>query len=61
MVGAKGEVWQGVVHNKCVFHKAKNVYSHLRPLFGLNVQGWKEVHDMFWKIAKRTDISSVEE
>ena len=52
----EGEIWWGIIHLLCVFHISKNLFTHLNRLFGANKLGWKEVMDMFWKIAKTCDI-----
>ena len=52
-------LWVDCVHHLCVFHISKNVYKHVRPVFGANVKGFSSVQDKFWKIAKNSDVGSI--
>jgi hypothetical protein len=52
-------LWVGCIHHLCVFHISKNVYKHVRPVFGTNVSGFTSVQDKFWKIAKNSDVGSI--
>ncbi len=52
-------LWVGCLHHLCVFHISKNVYKHVRPVFGNNVSGFTSVQDKFWKIAKNSDVGSI--
>jgi hypothetical protein len=49
-------IWT-VEHQLCIFHVSKNIYQHLRPLVH-DVQAWKKLHNLFWKIAKDSDDRS---
>ena len=59
LVSGPDDVWSGVVHNLCVYHISKNVFKHLRHLFA-TTSAWRKVFDMFWRIAKQSDISSID-
>ena len=52
-------LWVHCVHHLCVFHISKNVYKHVRPVFGANVKGFSSMQDKFWKIAKNSDVGSI--
>ena len=50
------DVWKSTFHHLCVFHISKNLHTHLKNLFGSNIDGWKKVHGYFWNLAKDSDI-----
>ena len=50
--------WARASHRLCVFHLSQNFFSHIKPLFGADLEGWKEAMHLFWKIAKETDSRS---
>ena len=47
-----GRPWHKTEHLLCVYHIDQNFYTHIHPLFNSNSQGWHEVHNLFWRIAK---------
>ena len=49
--------WHYTVHLLCVFHIDQNFYSHIHPLFASSKSNWKVVHDMFWRLAKDSDVA----
>ena len=48
--------WFGVEHLLCVYHIDQNFYTNIRPLFSGNAEAWNLAHDMFWKLAKNSDL-----
>ena len=58
--GTRPGPWAGVNHRLCVYHLSKNFFKHIKPLFGSDLEGWKESIDLFWKIAKESDSRSVD-
>jgi hypothetical protein len=58
-VSAVGEIWGGCRHHLCVYHISKNVYQHLRKLFGANMAEWHKTMNEFWRMAKATDVTCI--
>ena len=56
-ITAEGNVWAGVIHLLCVFHLSKNFWSHMRPLFATKPEIWRELNNMFWRLAKNSDAT----
>jgi len=50
-------LWPDIKHLLCVFHISVNLFTHLHPLFTGNPAGWREFHDLFWRVVKATDLS----
>ena len=53
--GLEKAPWLGVRHLLCVYHLSQNFFTHIKPIFGADIEGWKKALNMFWKIAKDTD------
>jgi hypothetical protein len=49
--------WQDTAHLLCVYHMDQNFYTHIHPLFSGSQDGWRTVHNMFWRMAKDSDLS----
>ena len=56
---ALSDVWPETRVFWCVYHLSQNLYTHIHPLFAGNNDGWRGVHDAWWRIAKETDTESV--
>ena len=56
----KEDVWPDMCHLLCVYHISKNVYKHLYPLFGSSIAEWRAVLHEFWRIAKQSDLQSLD-
>ena len=54
------DMWPLMVHLLCVFHISKNLHKHLFALFGMNHQGWHKVVNMFWRMAKDSDVQCID-
>ena len=50
--------WAKASHRLCVFHLSQNFFTHIKPVFGADFEGWKEAMSLFWHIAKETDSRS---
>ena len=50
--------WANASHRLCVFHLSQNFFTHIKPVFGADFDGWKAAMSLFWKIAKETDSRS---
>ena len=56
----RDDVWPLLVHLLCVFHISKNLHKNLFALFGANHKGWHKVVNMFWRIAKDSDVQCID-
>ena len=56
-VNGNGDIWESTKHHLCVYHLSKNLYQHLRALFITKPEVWKELHGMFWALAKTSDAT----
>ena len=52
----QGMPWSDTKALLCVYHLDQNFYEHVHPLFSTNRDGWDTVHNMFWNLAKRSDV-----
>ena len=58
VLSAPGACLHGVKHLLCIFHLFKNFYEKVHPSFRGDKEGWQEAANLFWSLAKQTDVSS---
>ena len=49
--------WYLTKHHLCTYHMDQNFYEHLRPLFAGDTEKWHLIHNLFWKLAKDSNIT----
>ena len=61
MAGAIAAVFgaDGTVHLLCVYHIYTNLFGHMRKLFGSDKDAWRAFVNLFWRIAKRSDMRTI--
>lgn len=53
--GSDSPPWHRAQHRLCVYHLSQNFFTHIKPVFGADICGWRAAMNMFWSIAKNTD------
>jgi hypothetical protein len=53
-------LWPNTVHLLCVFHLWQNFYKHIKPMFGSKTSEWHTLSNMFWRVAKDSDVADQE-
>jgi MULE transposase domain len=57
MALAINTTWPSTTHLLCIFHLWKNVFEHISGLFKGQRECWREVANMFWRLAKMSETS----
>ena len=52
-LATSGSYFESTMHLLCVFHLSKNFWQHIHPLFVSHPAEWRQVHNMFWRVAAR--------
>jgi MULE transposase domain len=57
MALAINTTWPSTTHLLCIFHLWKNFFEHISGLFKGQREIWREVANMFWRLAKTSETS----